>query len=418
MSSRRSSPRFTRSEEPLPAEAQGQTSRGHEFPDGPQPAAEEPVSTQPDSEISGNASVDLAEERSSKRSDDDDAPGGATENPDFLLEFPDELPGESGVGTEDVESDPDELEPEPRPRFQREIDLLPPGGKPSRRNITQPLFSGAVDPDGFDSGVRQWWREFEAQVADAQMLDGHRWTDGAKRSILSNSLTGDAAAWFRTLRNQRTDLTFELAGRLLIRQFKSQLPEEDLRQRLANETKRRSETYQEYSLRLLNMADSLPGGAADDSNARAALSSFIAHAYPKMSGVLKQQRYNMSSNVPTTQKLQKLVNYLAYLAASDGKLEARSSGDKRARGTDSRPIPRAHAMVAVVERKKKPQAGQKRLPTPPPRGANRLESIQCHTCRGWGHKAAVCPSKPQQTVAQRLQVNAAAALQQTSDNQA
>jgi hypothetical protein len=130
-----------------------------------------------------------------------------------------------------------------------------------------------------------------------------------------------------------------------------------------------------------------------------------------MTSALRQHRYALPKRQPSTQKLQELVTYLAYLAKSDGKLEAKPSGDKRARGADGNAIPKGKAMAAVVERKHKPSSGYRgRPPTPPPAAARTQASIQCHKCRGWGHKANVCPSATQMTPAQRLQVNAAAAL--------
>ncbi|KAG6617133.1 Farnesyl diphosphate synthase [Phytophthora cinnamomi] len=75
----------------------------------------------------------------------------------------------------------------------REVGRLRTGGKPSRKSITLEEFSGLIRPGAFDAGVRRWWRKFQDQLADAQILDGHRWNDPQRRSIFAASLSGNAA---------------------------------------------------------------------------------------------------------------------------------------------------------------------------------------------------------------------------------
>lgn len=98
-----------------------------------------------------------------------------------------------------------------------DVDLLPPGGKPSRKNLTIELFSGAVPIGGFDSGVRRWWSKFLDQLSDAQIIDGHKWSDVQCRSLFAGSLTGDAAVWYSTTRAVYPQLSLANAGSRSIR---------------------------------------------------------------------------------------------------------------------------------------------------------------------------------------------------------
>ncbi|KAJ8523749.1 hypothetical protein ON010_g17369 [Phytophthora cinnamomi] len=127
----------------------------------------------------------------------------------------------------------------------REVGRLGPSGKPSRKNITLEEFSGLVRPGAFDAGVRRWWRKFQDQLADAQMLDGHRWNDLQCHSIFAASLSGDAADWYSEVRVFVPNLTLETAARMLVDRFKSKLPEQELLRRIMDEHKIRQETYQQ-----------------------------------------------------------------------------------------------------------------------------------------------------------------------------
>lgn len=84
------------------------------------------------------------------------------------------------------------------------------------------------------------------------------------------------------------------------------------------EPKLRQETYQAYAQRLLNMADSLPGGLLVEANARHAMHTFVKRAYFRYSDELKSFLSRLPPTLPTVQKLQALVDHLAYMAESDG----------------------------------------------------------------------------------------------------
>ncbi|KAE9118010.1 hypothetical protein PF007_g9079 [Phytophthora fragariae] len=161
------------------------------------------------------------------------------------------------------------------------------GDKPNRKNITVDSFSGFLPVSAFNSSVRRWWQKCNNQLTDAQILDHHRWTDVQCRSIFGSSLCGDAADWVSEVRVFQPDLTRVLAGETLVEKYKSKLPEHELLNRLMTDQKARGETYQAYAQRLLNMADSLPGGLTIETNARYLMYSFIKRAYYKYSDALK-----------------------------------------------------------------------------------------------------------------------------------
>lgn len=314
----------------------------------------------------------------------------------------------------------------------REAARLRPGGKPSRKNITLEAFSGLITTGTFDAGVRRWWRKFQDQLADAQILDGHRWNDLQCRSIFAASLSGDAADWYSEVRATVPNLTLEVAGRMLVDRFKSKLPEQELLRRIMDEPKIRQETYQQYSQRLLNMADSLPGGLAVDSNARCAMHTFVRLAYYKYSDELKSFLGRLAPESSAVIKLQRLVDHLSYMAESDGQLPAKTDAQgtgrhehdakRRKSSTGYRAQNPEKSMAVIVEHKRKPpqrsqgngrqdqrgKAGDKSPSTAGP-------STECYNCHEYGHFAADCPQKQGRNVtAAKLRGSAAAALADAS----
>jgi hypothetical protein len=255
------------------------------------------------------------------------------------------------------------------------------------------------------------------QLVDAQIVDGHRWGDIQCRSIFASSLRGDAADWYSEARMNHTDLSLEKAGAMLVAKFKSKLPEQELMSRIMAEPKRRQESYQEYAQRLLNMADSLPGGLAVEANARQAVHTFIKRAYYKYTDELKSYVERIGSRVPVASKLQLLVDHLAYMADSDGRLQQKlprdpeqSSRFKRVKIEGAPSISTTgRAMAAIVEHKrKKPHATQKQ---PQEAGPN----TRCFNCKQLGHFARNCPDKTGRDLTSvRLQGSAAAALEEDS----
>ncbi|EGZ29094.1 hypothetical protein PHYSODRAFT_379991, partial [Phytophthora sojae] len=151
-------------------------------------------------------------------------------------------------------------------------------------------------------------------------LDSHRWTDVQCRSIFASSLCGDAADWFSEVRAFQPGLTLELSGEILVEKYKPKLPEHELLNWLMMEQKARGETYQVYAQRLLNMADSLPGGLSTEANARYAMHTFIKRAYYKYSDELKSFVERLPPTTSAVTKLQRLVDHLAYMAECDGQL--------------------------------------------------------------------------------------------------
>ncbi|KAE9275530.1 hypothetical protein PR003_g29311 [Phytophthora rubi] len=101
------------------------------------------------------------------------------------------------------------------------------------------------------------------------------------RSFLSGPLCDLAADWFIHFKRENPTTTLEAAGHCLVAQFSSPLRESALRRALMEMRKRRAETYSEYASRLMDAADSLPGGVEDETNCRQAVYAFVEHAHPK-----------------------------------------------------------------------------------------------------------------------------------------
>lgn len=320
------------------------------------------------------------------------------------------------------EQDPSEPTAHDGPVENATVATLPPGGKPSRKNITVHPFSGFVAPGDFDSGVRRWWRTFMLQLVDAQILDGHRWSDLQCRSIFAGSLTGDAADWYAEVRASSSNLTLATAGDMLLDKYKSQLPEQELLSRIMKEQKRRDETYQQYAQRLLNMTDSLPGGSQVEANARQACHTFAKKAYYRYSDELKSFLQRLPLSMPAAQKLRSLVDHLTYMAESDGRLASTVFTGRASINADStrRSLPAKRpgsGMGAVVEHKRRrspTQTAGTRFQADGDQPAI-ASSIRCFKCKQLGHHVRDCPQRVgHDTTATRLQGSAATALEEDS----
>ncbi|KAE9064853.1 hypothetical protein PF007_g29047, partial [Phytophthora fragariae] len=213
---------------------------------------------------------------------------------------------------------------------------LPAGGKPSCKNITIASFTGRVEPGVLDSGGRKWWRQFNDQLIDAQVFDGHRWTDLQQRSVLSASLSDLAADWFIRLKQDSPSVSVQEAGKLLILQFSSPLGENVLRKTLTEAKKRRVETYMEYAGRLLDIADSLPGGSSLETNSRQAVYAFVEHAHPAYEKDLDRLvRKKISKGILARAVLDTAVAALVALTKSNGQAELYRSRYAPKRGPPS-----------------------------------------------------------------------------------
>ncbi|KAE9275669.1 hypothetical protein PF008_g29298 [Phytophthora fragariae] len=232
----------------------------------------------------------------------------------------DEVPiGEGGrahddLATQDVTlSSVNDEEEDLRPAVRN----LSRSGKADRKNMTIEQFSGTTPVKAFDSCVRGWWGEFSKQLLQAQVMSNCRWSKLQCKGVFESSLTGDAREWFNSFRTYHPSVSLAECGHALIEEFKNPLSEQEIMRLLITERKRPSETYRQFADRLLNMADSLPGGVGMSANARHALHTFVQHAYPEQSKFLKLSLVKETQLDPVRQ-LNRAVQHLCFLVDSDG----------------------------------------------------------------------------------------------------
>jgi hypothetical protein len=241
------------------------------------------------------------------------------------------------------------------------------------KNVKCETFDGSVKDGQFDSGVRDWWDQFADQIEYAQILAGQHWSDSVKTAALSLFLTGMARRWLKRHTTITPNTTFDEIGASLISKFKSNLSDQEITQKIYNETKRPTETYREYADRLLQMVGALEGGTLRPANARHALSTFVRLAWFKKRDAL-QARIDTKSDDPV-HEIDRAVDVLSELAASDG----RYVQSKRRKDNDGRVVKlskqAATANAATVERKRKPAT------------QSRGGTITCYICREPGHTA-------------------------------
>ncbi|KAE9068815.1 hypothetical protein PF007_g27545 [Phytophthora fragariae] len=278
---------------------------------------------------------------------------------------------------------------------------LQPGGKPNLKLINVGLFSGRIEPREFDSKVRTWWAEFNSQLLGAQLRDNHRWNEIIKCSFLQASLTGDAAKWFNRLWSKSPHMTLKSAGQRLIRQYSTKIDEEEIRDRIKACTKQPSESYEMYSQKLQNMADSLPGGVQKRTNGKAALSAFVRTACPSRTEQLEYWVLTQKGQNKPAHRLDSLVELLGQLDKTDGvevslPTEFAEAPQKRFKGPTGGAYAATAATATVVDRKRKGKHGEARQPSKygpfaPPPWVN--ENTQCFKCKGRGHigRDPTCP---------------------------
>ncbi|KAE9098596.1 hypothetical protein PF010_g15502 [Phytophthora fragariae] len=192
------------------------------------------------------------------------------------------------------------------------------------------------------------------------------------------------------------------------------------------EPKLRAETYQEYAQRLLNMADSLPGGLSAEANARHAMHTFIKRAYFKYADELKSFVERLPASSSAGARLHRLVDHLAYMADSDGRLPPKGLNNSKLRDSTSfkrvkheegqQATKQAQATTQIVEHKHKAAHHAQSRRTSKSRryeqpGDGR-DIVRCFNCRQSGHIARNCPERG--GAAKRPQGSAAAALKEDS----
>ncbi|KAJ0391864.1 hypothetical protein P43SY_004478 [Pythium insidiosum] len=270
-------------------------------------------------------------------------------------------PEDEPDGEEDEEDDKPAVKPPPK------IDL---------KNIKILPFSGSVEPGEFDTGARDWWEEFEEQVADAQAFAHQRWSDAIKKAAMKLFLIGMASKWYRRWRKDNPAATFEEAGDALQTEFRPCLLGVDIADKIKNEKKRWSETYREYADRLLRMADAMEGGNDIASNARHALVAFARNAYPRYCDFV-ESKLEMRHHDPKEQ-LFRAVAILSEKSGTDGRLQEKRKAPPSAptQQKSDRTPQRAHGKKQLQRKPfAKPNKDDKTDKTP---RANKKRAAEAH----------------------------------------
>ncbi|KAE9306881.1 hypothetical protein PR003_g21139 [Phytophthora rubi] len=242
---------------------------------------------------------------------------------------------------------------------------LPFDGKPKRKDLPIASFSGRTQPHGFDSGVHAFRKRFLKELVTVQLLDGHRFTEQQCLALFILCLDGDASVYMNNVQLRQPDLTLDQAGALLVNRFSSMLPTSTILDIICASTKGATETYQQFAVRLLDMAEALPGGTEVETNGSVVLETFVEKAHWRFSAQLGGfVRAHLALKASHLNALDAAVQELTQIAKSDGSQESlsrlASSAPKRRKTNDGQPTAAASgaAMAAVVERKQKPSGGR------------------------------------------------------------
>ncbi|KAE8884494.1 hypothetical protein PF005_g11400 [Phytophthora fragariae] len=197
-------------------------------------------------------------------------------------------------------------------------------------------------------------------------------------------------------------MSLQQAEKLLIRQYFTKIDEDAIRDEIRGATKKSNESYEMFSQRLQNMADSLPAGVGKRSNAKAALSAFIKKACPSQTTQLDFWLSTQNQDVRPRAAMNKLVDLLGRLTRSDG-VFADCDVYKKSNATVAPSTKAIAAMATIVDRKRKNGGGGGDRPFkhgPFVQPAWVTENTLCHKCKGRGHIARD-PACPKNTKAKK-----------------
>ncbi|KAG2765778.1 hypothetical protein PC129_g12885 [Phytophthora cactorum] len=145
-------------------------------------------------------------------------------------------------------------------------------------------FSASIDQGAIDSGVATWFKRFEALLSMQEDLHLVRLPESMKNALLFQHLSGAASQWYISDCHDLRDRSLSSLGR----PKDSKLSKAQIGQMVANEKKKTSETYREYSLHLRDMAASTTSDGIETAKSNnLALSSFVASAWRKHSDNLR-----------------------------------------------------------------------------------------------------------------------------------
>lgn len=146
-----------------------------------------------------------------------------------------------------------------------------------------------------------------------------------KNALLFQQLQGTASQWYVTNIVELRSYSFVELGRRFKREIGSKLSKQEILIMVANERKRGSETYHQFSLRLRSMAAaSTRDGLETVESNNFALSALISNAWPRHADSLRLI-INEDSADPL-REMEHAVSRLCALAKSQGVVLTRTTG--------------------------------------------------------------------------------------------
>ncbi|ETI37834.1 hypothetical protein F443_16294 [Phytophthora nicotianae P1569] len=187
--------------------------------------------------------------------------------------------------------------------------------------ITMEPFTGEVRDGYFDAGAHEWFERLQAQIEDAENLNGLSWSEQLKCSVLTSRLVGAAGTWRIRNRGTLPKNSFRDLGHAFLQKFRSRLSVQRLSILLAGATKLPLESYDEYAHRLSQIATGLNQGRVSNYTEQQALSTFVNLAYPHYRDTLLTQ-VNVEAD-DASEEMETAINLLSRLAGNDGRMRKR-----------------------------------------------------------------------------------------------
>lgn len=228
--------------------------------------------------------------------------------------------------------------------------------------ITIEPFTGEIRDGYFDAGAHEWFERLQAQIEDAENLNGRTWPEPLKCSVLTTRLVGAAATWRMRNRNTLPKNSLRDLGRAFLLKFRSRLSVQRLSILLAGAAKLPQESYDEYAHRLSQIATGLNQGRVSNYTEQQALSTFVNLAYPRYRDTLLAQ-VNVDAD-DATEEFETAINLLSRLAGNDGR--------RKKRHYDASPGPRTGSANAGISSDPKRQRWD-------------FSNAFCRTCNQRGH---------------------------------
>ncbi|KAE9018583.1 hypothetical protein PR002_g13062 [Phytophthora rubi] len=205
-------------------------------------------------------------------------------------------------------------------------------------------------------------------------------SEAAKNALFFRSLTGHARDWYIANKDTLRSRSLETLGRRLKREFGNRLTRLQVCELVANEHKKSSETYHQFSLRLRAMAAATsPNGSETVESNNLALSGFLVNAWNRHTDALRMVVREDSDD--PLREMDRAIRRLCALAEHHGALPVRSAqtfntGKRKAPDSASRDLaPKAGKYNSSSDRK----------PNPGKITRKDYSNARCGECGEYGH---------------------------------